>query len=180
MGEPMTNGEKPSSHFVHHLVTYPVVHDLVNTYKTNPYGAKSLEISNAAYDKFGKPVMPYLQGPYSWLHPYISKADSLADSGLEKVETHFPIVKQDTETIKDSVLDAALMPLRVVGATKNYVFSTYDDEYQKTGGKGLITTAKAIVSTELKITADFFQKVADYLGPKKEEAKKKIQEKTNN
>ncbi|KAK8196312.1 hypothetical protein BKA81DRAFT_148029 [Phyllosticta paracitricarpa] len=162
MGEPMTNGERPSSHFVSHLVAYPVVSDLIT------------------YDRFGKPIVPYLEKPYGYVAPYVQRADSLADNGLSHIEEHFPIVKENTSTIRDRVTDLAFLPLRVAGQGRDYVFSTYNDEYQKTGGKGLITTAKAIVSTELKITADALQLVADYLGPKKEAAKQKVQEKTNN
>ncbi|KAK8205845.1 putative pathogenesis associated protein Cap20 [Phyllosticta capitalensis] len=180
MGEPMTNGERPSSHFVSHLVAYPVVSDIINTYKSNPYGQKTLDLSSAAYDRFGKPIVPYLEKPYGYVAPYVQRADSMADNGLSHIEEHFPIVKENTSTIRDRVTDLAFMPLRVAGQGRDYVLSTYNDEYKKTGGKGLITTAKAIVSTELKITADALQLVADYLGPKKEAAKQKVQEKTNN
>ncbi|OJD32589.1 pathogenesis associated protein [Diplodia corticola] len=180
MGEPLTNGEKPSSHFVSHLSSYPVVSDLISTYKSNPYGQKSLDLSNAAYDRFGKPIVPYLSKPYGFVAPYVQRADSLADNGLSEVEKRFPIVKENTSTIKDRVVDVAFFPLRIAGHGKDYLYNTYSDEYQKTGGNGVITTAKAILSTELKITSDVLQLIADYLGPKKEEAKKYAQEKVNN
>lgn len=52
------------------------------------------------------------------------------------------------------------------------------DEYKKTAqhnnrGPGLTTSVMALMSTELKIASDFFQAVADILGPKYEESKKK-------
>jgi CRISPR/Cas system CSM-associated protein Csm4 (group 5 of RAMP superfamily) len=52
------------------------------------------------------------------------------------------------------------------------------DEYSKTAkhndrGGGVITSVLALVCTELRITSDFFQAVAEYLGPKYEEGKKK-------
>ncbi|KAF4301059.1 hypothetical protein SLS57_007911 [Botryosphaeria dothidea] len=182
MGEPLTNGEKPSSHFVstQHLSSYPVVSDLISTYKSNPYGQKSLDLSTAAYDRFGKPIVPYLSKPYGYVAPYVQRADSLADNGLSEVEKRFPIVKENTSTIKGKVVEVAYFPLRVAGQGRDYLFSTYNDEYQKTGGNGIITTAKAVISTELKITADVLQIIADYLGPKKEEAKKFVHEKANN
>jgi len=56
--------------------------------------------------------------------------------------------------------------------------TTYNDEYQKTSkhknrGNGVTTLVLAIISTELKIASDFFQAVADFLGPKYEEGKQK-------
>jgi len=124
--------------------------------------------------------MPYLQRPYSYVAPYVAKADEIADSSLGRVDNTFPIVKEDTEKIKGTVMDYALFPLRVAGQSKDYLLSTYNDEYQKTGGQGLVTTAKAVISTELKVTADIFQMVADFLGPKKEATKQKANEKMNN
>ncbi|EOD43525.1 pathogenesis associated protein Cap20 [Neofusicoccum parvum] len=180
MGEPLTNGEKASSHFVSHIWSYPVVADLVDTYKSNPYGQKSLDLSYAAYDRFGKPIVPYLSKPYGYVAPYVQRADSLGDKGLSEVDKRFPIVKEKTSTIKGKVVDVAYLPVALAGQGKEYLFSTYNDEYQKTGGNGIITTAKAVISTELKITADVLQLIADYLGPKKEEAKKYVQEKANN
>lgn len=55
---------------------------------------------------------------------------------------------------------------------------TPPDEYTKTAkhndrGQGITTTIMAIVSTELRIASDFFHAVADVLGPKYEESKKK-------
>ena len=52
------------------------------------------------------------------------------------------------------------------------------DEYQKTAnhksrGPGVSTLIMALISTELKIASDFFQVVADFLGPKYEDTKKK-------
>lgn len=123
--------------------------------------------------------MPYLQGPYSYVAPYVAKADEIADSSLGKVDNTFPIVREDTEKIRGTVVDYALFPLRVAGQSKDYLVATYNDEYRKTGGRGLVTTAKAMISTELKVTADFFQMVADFLGPKKEAAKQKANEKMN-
>ena len=131
------------------------MHDIISTYKSNPYGQKSLNFSHAAYDRFGKPIVPYLEKPYGFVAPYVARADSLADNGLTQVESRFPIVKQDTKAIKDNVLDVALYPLRFAGQGRDYVFRTYDDEYQKTGGNGLITTAKAARFVQLVARLDF-------------------------
>lgn len=52
------------------------------------------------------------------------------------------------------------------------------DEYTKTAkhndrGAGISTSVMALVSTNLKITSDVFQAIADFLGPKYDESKKK-------
>jgi hypothetical protein len=50
------------------------------------------------------------------------------------------------------------------------------DEYNKTAshkqrGAGFQTLILALISTELKVASDFFQAIADFLGPKYEEGK---------
>jgi hypothetical protein len=144
----------------------------------NPYGAKSLDIADAAYTKLGKPVMPYLRTPYSYAAPYVAKADSLADKGLEQVDTRFPIVREDSNTIKDVVINYALLPFRVAEEGRTYVMNTWEDQYNKTAsrnnrGNGLATSVLAMVSTNLKIVADSINFLSDYFGPKTEEAKQK-------
>lgn len=166
-----------SDHF-QHLASYPVVSDGIETFKNNPYGAKSLDIAGTTYTKLGKPVMPYLKTPYSYAAPYVAKADTLADKGLEQVDTRFPIVKEDTATVKDTVLNFAFLPFRVAGEGRDYVLSTWDDEYNKTAarnnrGRSLSTSFLAIISTQLKIASDSVNVVADWFGPRKEEAKQK-------
>ncbi|KAG2163791.1 hypothetical protein VTO58DRAFT_102685 [Aureobasidium pullulans] len=178
MSSPVTNGDKPHSHFLSHLKSYPVVNDSVETFLSNPYGAKSLDIAETAYTKLGKPVMPYLRTPYSYAAPYVAKADSLADKGLEQVDTRFPIVREDTITIKDTVVNYAFFPFRVAGEGRTYVMNTYEDQYNRTAsrnnrGNGLSTSFLAIISTQLKIAADSVNLLADWFGPKSEEAKQK-------
>ncbi len=163
-----------------HLSQLPVVSDTISTYKSVPLGQYSLDVANNAYQSLAKPLLPYIQGPYGYVAPYVEKADSLADQGLGRLEDTFPIVKQDTYKIRDSVFDTVFMPVRVAFSGRDYLLNTYRDEYRKTGGNGLMTTGKAIISTELKLAADFFQTVANFLGPKKEAAKQKFNEKTNN
>jgi len=174
------NGEKPSSLFLSHLTSYPVVSDTISTFKANPYGKKSIDIADTGYAKFAKPILPYLSRPYEYVSPYVHKVDSLADTGLSKVEQTFPVVKEDTEKLKGSVKEIAFFPLTVAGQGKDYVFGTYNDEYKKTGGQGVVTTGKAAVSTGLHITADFFGWVSGVLGPKKEAAKEKLNDKFDN
>jgi len=178
MSTPMTNGEKASSKFISHLSSYPVVSDGVETFKSHPYGKKSLDLADSAYQRFVKPVEPHLETPYSYAKPYVGKADELGDSGLGYIDSKFPIVKEDTNTIVDKGKSIVLWPFKVAFDGKDYVVNTWSDEYQKTAnhkerGPGFSTLVMALISTELKIASDFFQVVADFLGPKYEEGKAK-------
>jgi len=178
MGEPLTNGEKPSSLFISHLTSYPVVSDGITTYKSNPYGAKSVSLALDAYQRFFVPVEPYLKGPYSYIAPYLAKADSLGDQGLTKLDSSVPVVKEETAVLKEKVQGVAFFPFKLGAQGKDYVFKTFEEEKKKGGEeKGLVPLAKALWSTEVKVAADTFQFLADFLSAKKEEGKKFAHEK---
>jgi len=182
--KPLTNGEKPNSQFIHHLTSYPVVSDTISTYKTNHYGAKSLDIAHNAYStiyvNFYKPISPYLRGPYAYVAPYLAKADSVGDSGLSTLESRFPIVKSDTATIKGKVTGVVGLPLQLAGQGKDYVLKSYDEEYKRTEGSGypIVRQAKAVFSTELKLTGEVLGYVASFLQQKKAESKEFVNKKT--
>ncbi|KAL8768236.1 MAG: hypothetical protein Q9209_005466 [Squamulea sp. 1 TL-2023] len=173
----MVNGEKNSSQFLAHVSSYPAVSDTKEAIENNPYGKKGILLANEGYNKVVAPVLPYAQGPYGYVAPYVQKADQLADSGLTKVDDRFPIVKQDTEKIKNSILELAFMPLRMASEGKDYVLSTYGNEYKKCGGNGYIAGGKALITTGLVVTSDSLSWLADYLNQKKEEAKETAKEK---
>ena len=193
---------KTSAKFLSHLQSYPVVSDSVTTFQNHPYGKKSLEIADGVYTKYGKAVEPYLEKPYGYAKPYVAKADELADTGLSRVDERFPIVKEETGSLVEKGKGVVWWPFSVAGQGRDYVMNTWNgesgrlsyhlrrsrigsltfccllDEYTKTAshksrGPGLTTSLMAIVSTELKIASDFFQAVADFLGPKYEESKTK-------
>ncbi|KAF2195718.1 CAP20-like protein [Zopfia rhizophila CBS 207.26] len=177
---PLTNGERPHSKVLSHLQSYPVVHDSLEFYKTNPYGAKSLSVAHHLYTRFIAPLHPYLQTPYSYLSPYLSRADELGDTGLSKVDNKFPIVKEDTSKLKETVQSYAFLPWRLAGQGKEYVLGTYNDEYSKTrGDAGLVKTAKAALSTELKIGHDGYTLIVEHWNKGKQEASKKVHEVKN-
>ena len=121
----MTNGEKASSKFISHLSSYPVVSDSVETFKSHPYGKKSLDLADSAYQRFVKPVEPHLETPYSYAKPYVGKADELGDSGLGYIDSKFPIVKEDTNTIVDKGKSIVLWPFKVAFDGKDYVVNTW-------------------------------------------------------
>ena len=123
--QPLLNGDGPSSKFLSHLNSYPVVSDGVETFKSNSYGRKSLELADSAYARFGKPVEPYLETPINYAKPYVAKADELADSGLGHVESRFPIVKENTNTIVDKSKSVIYWPFQVANDGKDYVVNTW-------------------------------------------------------
>ena len=152
-----------------HLTSYPVVSDAISTFKSNPYGKKSLDLSNTGYEKFVAPFVPYAKRPYGYVAPYVAKADSLGSGALSRVDHTFPIVKEDTEKIKGTVLDYAYFPFRLVGDSKNYVLDTYSSEYKKCGGDGYVAGSKAVITTGLVVTSDTLAWLSTFLGQKKEE-----------
>jgi hypothetical protein len=171
MGEPLTNGEKHHSLFISHLTSYPLVSDSLSLYIENPYGAKSINLVNEAYKKFLVPVEPYFKTPYSYVAPYLAKADSLGDKGLSEVDTRFPIVKEETSSLKEKVKGLPFVPYTLAVQGKDYVFSTYEAESKK-NGEGIVPFAKTVIGTELKIAADTLAYVSSFLLQKKEEGTK--------
>ncbi|KAF2124183.1 hypothetical protein P153DRAFT_361362 [Dothidotthia symphoricarpi CBS 119687] len=164
---PLTNGETPSSRVLSHLNTYPVVHDSVELYKSNPYGAKTLSLAHQTYTRLTQsPFAPYLQTPLAYLSPYLSAADTRLDSGLSTLESKLPIVKEDTSKLKEYAF-----------APYKYLLGTWEDEYSKTRGQdGLVKTGKAVLSLELKVVSDACVAFLGYWNKGKETTQKKVEE----
>lgn len=117
------------------------------------------------------------------MKPYVAKADSIADDGLAKVDSTFPLVKEDTQKIKRSVLEFAFLPLRLAGNGKDYLLSTYSSEYEKCGGDGYVSGGKAVITTSLVVTSDSLTWFGSFLAKKKQQTKetaKEAKEKSNN
>ena len=163
-----------------HLQSYPVVSDSISTFKSNPYGQKSIAIADNTYAKIVAPFVPYAQRPYSLVKPYVAKADEIADTGLNKVDARFPIVKEDSKKVYGSILDFAFMPLRMAGDGKNYVLDTYSSEYKKCGGAGIISGGKAMITTGLVVTSDSLAWLSQLVARKTEQTKEVTKEKTGN
>ncbi|KAF1979905.1 putative pathogenesis associated protein Cap20 [Bimuria novae-zelandiae CBS 107.79] len=175
---PLTNGEKPQSKVLSHLQAYPVVHDSLEFCKSNPYGAKSLSLLHNTYNSFVAPLHPYLQTPYSYLSPYLSRADELGDASLSKVDTRFPIVKEDTSKLKETVSQYVGLPFQLAGKGREYLLSTWQDEYSKTKGNdgSVVKNVKALISTELKIGLDGYSLLVGYWQKGQEKTSKKVNE----
>lgn len=149
-----------------------MVSDSLSVYLDHPYGAKSVNLFNNVYKSFITPVEPYLKTPYSYVAPYVQKADSLGDKGLSEVDTRFPIVKEETSSLKEKVKTLPMV---------DYVWKTFEDQdkIHNNGQKGVVPFAKSVVGTELKIAADSVRYFVSFFVAKKEEAKKVTQQKLN-
>lgn len=163
-----------------HLVSYPVVSDGISNFKSNPYGQKSINLAESINKSFVAPVLPYAQGPYGYVKPYVAKADEMADTGLTKVDQKFPIVKEDAEKIKGSLFELIGLPFKLATSSKEYVFKTYGNEYKKCGGKTYVDAGKAVITTSLVVTSDSLSWLSAYLSQKKVEAKETVKEHTGN
>lgn len=172
VNEYLTNGDKKaSSQFLGHLRSYPVVHDTVETYMSVPLGNYTVCVARRAYDSLARPLLPYFEGPYSIVAPYVRHADQLADKGLTQLDHTFPVMRETPASLRDRAWTTMTLPVRLLGQGKDYLFRTYEDERRRTGGDGVVPTGKAVVSTELRVAVDVLDQIAAFLGSKKEQAK---------
>ncbi|PGH15429.1 hypothetical protein AJ79_02405 [Helicocarpus griseus UAMH5409] len=176
MGEPIVNGEVPSSQFLHHLSTIPLVSDSLTYLKNNPYGQKSLQLADQGYSAYAKPVLPYFSKPYNYVAPYVAKADSLSNEGLKRVEDRFPIVKMDIESIKNALSGYINRPLRVVQDGKQHLLQVYSSEYKSCGGgDGYVTVGKAMVTTGLTITTESLEWLKGLIAQAEKEGRERVE-----
>jgi hypothetical protein len=180
MSPAQVNGDVPHSAFIDHILGYPVINDGISTFKSNPYGQKSIQLGDTAFKTFAQPIMPYFAKPYQYVSPYVKKADDLGDKTLSKVDEKFPIVKKPTEELYSDARSIIMFPLRIGQSGKEYVMNTYNSECKKVGGDNLMTYGKAAFTTALIITTDTLTTLSSFLGSKKEEAKQTMDEKANN
>ncbi|KAI0532235.1 hypothetical protein GGR58DRAFT_190720 [Xylaria digitata] len=166
------NGEiPPSSATLSHLSGYPVIHDGIAYFKKNPYGQKSIELSDSAYQTFAKSILPYLNKPYQYVSPYVQKADALGDDTLSRLDERLPVLKKPTDELVSEGKAIVFFPVRKGLETKGYVTDVYNSEYKKVGGDGLVTSGKALISTGLFVTSEALSWVGDILRAGKVQAK---------
>ncbi|KAK5102500.1 hypothetical protein LTR70_000356 [Exophiala xenobiotica] len=176
MGEPTVNGDMPHSVTIDHVTKYPVVSDSISAFQSNPYGQKSIDITNFAYSRFVKPTFPYLEKPASYAKPYVAKVDELGNTFLTKFDERVPIVKSETSEIKKTAVDYVNWPVKVAVSQKDYYVNTYSDEYEKCGGNGVVAGSKALVSGSFVVASDWLAYIASLLQQSKEVAKSKAAE----
>lgn len=178
------------------MTSYPVVSDTISAYKSNAYGAKSIDLASHAQSHYIDPVLASKQGKQaqSYIHPYAAKADSLGEEGLKKVETHFPLIKEDTATVKDTVLTFLLVPVTLPLSYARWGYDWLSETYAKEvkvaaggsgeGEAGLIAQGKAVVTTGLVAVGESAAWARDLLakaekdgGEKAREVKEKMSKK---
>ncbi|KAI9891990.1 MAG: hypothetical protein M1814_002185 [Vezdaea aestivalis] len=174
-----TNGEQPHSLFFAHLLQFPLIDDSVTGFKQNAYGQRSISLADQGYATFAQPLLQYLQRPISIVTPYVKQVDSVADQGLSKIEDRFPAVKTPTDEVKGSISGYVAYPFQLAGGYRDHVFKTWSEENKKNSGS-VLTPFKAFLTTGIILTADGFSLIATQLGKGKEEAEKKVKEKTDN
>lgn len=178
------NGDIPgSSHgsaFLQHLLDYPVIYDGVTTFKQNPYGQKSLQLSDSAYKTFALPILPYFTRPYELVRPYIAKADTLGDQALDKVDENAPFVKKPTGELYAGAKGIIFLPYNTGIETKDHVLEVYSAECKKLGGDNIFTYGKALFSTALISSSEFLTWAGHVLNNKREDAKEVLNDKANN
>jgi hypothetical protein len=87
------------------------------------------------------------------------------------VDKAFPIVREDTEKIKGTLLDTAYFPLRLATDAKEHVFQTYSSEYTKCGGNGIVASGKAVITTGLVLSQEYLAWLSAFLNTKQKQAK---------
>ncbi|QSZ37466.1 hypothetical protein DSL72_008564 [Monilinia vaccinii-corymbosi] len=177
---PQVNGEPSSSAFLSHLTSYPLIHDSISTFKSYPYGQRSIDLTTTSYEKFGKPFVPYLQKPYQYVSPYVAKADELGESTLSTIDSKFPAVKKPTGELYSDGKYLVFYPLTKGSEGKEYVLGKYNSEVKKTEDQGILGYGKAVVSTGLIVSSEAFQWLSQFLSAKKAEAKETTHNKMNN
>lgn len=197
MGDATVNGDMPQSQILNvsevprqqylhmlthlqHISSYPAVNDGISFFKENPYGAKSIEVTNAGYAKFVKPALPYLETPAAYAKPYAAKADEFGDKFLTKVDERIPIIKSETQDIKKTIGDFVYWPITKGTETKEWVFNTYGNEYKKCGGDGYFASGKAALSTPLILSSDVLHWLSSFLQAKQQQAQEVVAEHTKN
>ncbi|CAJ2511420.1 Uu.00g070450.m01.CDS01 [Anthostomella pinea] len=166
------NGDAhPASATLSHISEYPVVNDSLSYLKKNPYGQKSIELSDSAYQTFAKPIMPYLARPYQYVSPYVQKADYIGDNALGRFDQRLPILTKSTDELLDYGQNIIFFPLRKSMQTKDHLFDVYASERKKFNGEGLVTYGKAWVSTGLVATSEVLTWIGDMIRASKQQAK---------
>ena len=176
---PQVNGDTHSSAFLSHLTSYPLINDSISTFKSNPYGKRSINLTATSYEKFGKPFIPYLQKPYQYVSPYVARADELGDSTLSTIESKFPAVKKPTGELYSDGKYFVFYPITKGSKGKEYVLGKYNSEVKKTEDQGIFGYGKAVVSTGLIVSSEAFQWLSQFLSAKKAEAKETTSDKIN-
>ncbi|KAL2260033.1 hypothetical protein VTK26DRAFT_6102 [Humicola hyalothermophila] len=112
--EYVVNGDTPTFATLRHLLTFPAVQDSVRYFQASPVGKMSMQLSNAAYQRVGAPLLSLLDKPYKYVVPYVERADEYGDQTLSKVEEKYPIVKKPSPELIGEAKQAIMVPVKRV------------------------------------------------------------------
>lgn len=107
---------------------------------------------------FAAPVFPLASLSYFMLEPLIEpimqRLDIVAHDSLSRIESTWPVIKEQPGNIKAEVKYLALLPLTKSKERKDYVSNTYSAEYSDCGSGGIFTTGSALICTLLIVLSD--------------------------
>lgn len=162
-----------------HLLNYPVISDGVHTFKSNELGQRSIRLSDAAYQTFAAPVVPYFSRGYQYVSPYVQKVDNLGDKTLDRIDEKFPAVKKPTDELYQDTRALIMFPLQKGLEGKDHVFQVYNSEIKKVEQGGLVAHGKAAVTTVLVVSNETLSWLSSFLHQKKADTTNAINEKIN-
>lgn len=183
MPGPQVNGDIPnstsSSAFLEHFLSYPVVRDSIDTFKSNQYGQRSIELGDSAFQTFGAPVVSLLAKPYQYFSPYVQKADSFGAKTLDRVDQQFPAIKKPTSDLYNDSKSLLFLPIHKGLEGKDHFLQIYANERKKTEDQTIWAQGKAAVTAAFVVTNDTISWVSSLLRQKKEETNHVVNEKIN-
>lgn len=155
-----------------HLLNYPLISDGITTFTSNEYAQRSIKLGDSAYQTFAAPVIPWFAKPYTYISPYVQRADSIGDKTLDRIDERFPVVKKPTGELYSDTRSLILLPYNKGIEGRDHVFSVYATEAKKTGQQGLVGQGKAAVSTALVVSNETLSWLGSLITAKKAEATK--------
>ncbi|RCI16432.1 hypothetical protein L249_2298 [Ophiocordyceps polyrhachis-furcata BCC 54312] len=174
------NGVSRNSAFLQHLLNYPLISDGITTFKSNQLAQCSIRLGDSAYQTFALPVIPYFEKPYSYLSPYVSKADAIGDETLSRIDERFPAVKKPTREIYQRTRHIILLPLNMGIEGRDHVKHVFDSEVKKADPHQqgyVLAHGLAAVNTALVVSNETLSWLSSFLSAKKAEAAKAANDK---
>jgi hypothetical protein len=125
-------------------------------------------------------VIPYLAKPYEYVSPYVSRADTLGDQTLGKIDERFPVIKKPTAEIYSDTKGLVLLPYHKGLEGRDHVFQVWNTELKKSEQQNLYNYGKAAVTTALVVSNETLSWLSSFISAKKAETAQAVNEKVNN
>ncbi|KAL8675549.1 MAG: hypothetical protein Q9168_000061 [Polycauliona sp. 1 TL-2023] len=158
MTRPTVDSDVNSSKFLERLTSFPAVSTGIEAVKTNPITAAPLAVAKRTSLLVATPVFPLASLSYFMLEPLIEplikKVDNMAHDSLHKIESTWPLIKERPEHIKAEVEHLVFLPWTKSKERKEYVASTYSNEYSQCGRGGIRSIGRAVICTQLIVLSD--------------------------